>query len=659
MEKHDRYFVGKLAVLLILMMLCGVGLNAGMKYDSILINTSAQNNSDIKPIANNITLHISDFKTSLFEKHTLSIWIESLDKDTGGVIVNGVDTRNPFTPFTWDWGDGSIDDGFFPQNHTYIDRTRNYILKVISNYADGSADRAEVLIRFVPPKVDFKPLSSNVSVIIPNYMITLKSRLPGYRIPKLTYFDDSFFNVVNRTVVEYVLSIASEIQMDFANNDVYLINESFMQYLLRDVHFGGGYTLWYTDPIAFAMGDCMMRKSIPWSSLFHEMGHDVTLNSPANYFYGGKIDGNANAIFSESMAQIFQHSTAYEIINNAKVYGLSEDLVFEIKQSAISSIMMVKNAYEEYINSGMVFSSWNDPVTERDETFNTFMTLAYKFFEHAEKSGLGYRMPLKRMMMLLQTFCEEDKERYSQFENSPEAENFRATLMVTALSFAFEEDLREEFKRLNFPVDDKIYDELINRIKDTLMTNNLPSKPIVSGSNDGHKNISYTYTIVSVDLDNDSLQYFIDWGDGSNYTSKFIDGNTSLTVNHTWDRAGRYIVKVKAFDNETFSANSSYIVYIDSLEVDDIGYLIDIDSNGIYDRFHNKSSGLESNVGYKNGEYLIDGDGDNIWDYSFSEYSGLVKHVENRERKHTPSFEIILMLLATIFTLIWYVNKKK
>ena len=205
------------------------------------------------------------------------------------------------------------------------------------------------------------------------------------------------------------------------------------------------------------------------------------------------------------MAQIFQHSTAYEIINNAKVYGLSEDLVFEIKQSAISSIMMVKNAYEEYINSGMVFSSWNDPVTERDETFNTFMTLAYKFFEHAEKSGLGYRMPLKRMMMLLQTFCEEDKERYSQFENSPEAENFRATLMVAALSFAFEEDLREEFKRLNFPVDDKIYDELINRIRDTLMTNNFPSKPIVSGSNDGHKTISYTYTIVSVDLDNDSL----------------------------------------------------------------------------------------------------------------------------------------------------------
>ena len=38
------------------------------------------------------------------------------------------------------------------------------------------------------------------------------------------------------------------------------------------------------------------------------------------------IDGNANAIYSESMAQIFQHATGYEIVNNYDYYGLSEDL---------------------------------------------------------------------------------------------------------------------------------------------------------------------------------------------------------------------------------------------------------------------------------------------------------------------------------------------
>jgi len=441
-----------------------INVNAGMKEekeDSYMTNIFTQINDNKEFVTNNNTSPTFDFKNALFENHTLSICIESMNKDTGKVVVNGLDTREPSIPFTWEWGDGYNSSGFFPQSHIYVDRARNYILKVTSHYEDGGTDEAELLIRFVPPTIDFKPLSPNISVIIPDHMINLESRMPGYGIPRLTYFDDSFFTILNRTVVEYVLSIASEIQMDFANNNVYLINDSFIQYLLKD-YYGGAYTLWYTSPVAFVMWE-WGGGSIPWSSCFHEMGHDVTLNSPADYYYGGKIDGNANAIFSESMAQIFQHATAYEIINNAEKYGLGKDLVFEIKQSAISSIIIVKDSYEHYINSGMNFCSWNDPHTDDDETFNTFMTIAYKFFEHAEKSGLGYRMPLKRMTMLLQTFCEKDRARYSQFRNSIDAETFRATLMVAALSFAFEDDLREEFRSLNFPVNDEIYEELINR----------------------------------------------------------------------------------------------------------------------------------------------------------------------------------------------------
>ena len=41
----------------------------------------------------------------------------------------------------------------------------------------------------------------------------------------------------------------------------------------------------------------------------HEMGHNATLNSPADYYFGGKTDGPANAILSETIAQIFQHAT--------------------------------------------------------------------------------------------------------------------------------------------------------------------------------------------------------------------------------------------------------------------------------------------------------------------------------------------------------------
>jgi hypothetical protein len=192
------------------------------------------------------------------------------------------------------------------------------------------------------------------------------------------------------------------------------------------------------------------------------MGHNFTLNSPANYYYGGKIDGNANAIFSESMANIFAHTTAYDILNNPLAYGFDTYLALEIKQSAISSIMITRNAYENYLGTGKVFHSWNDLGVPGDETFDTFMTIAYKFCAHAEDGGLGYRIPLQKMMALLQHFNENWSNRYDQNNNTPEADTFRATLMVASLSYAFSTDLRAEFKDLNFPIDDDIYNELIN-----------------------------------------------------------------------------------------------------------------------------------------------------------------------------------------------------
>jgi hypothetical protein len=118
----------------------------------------------------------------------------------------------------------------------------------------------------------------------------------------------------------------------------------------------------------------------------------------------------------------------------------------------------------------MDFSSWDDPAIPTDETFGTFMTVAHSFFVHAEDSGLGYRVPLKRMMNLLQEFGERDRERYSQYSNTPAAETFRATLMVAALSYGFGEDLRTEFRGLRFPINDEVYNELIQRAGTTRMS---------------------------------------------------------------------------------------------------------------------------------------------------------------------------------------------
>ncbi len=411
-----------------------------------------------------------DFKRQLFEEpSTLSLSIDTLNESTGYVKVNGGDSQCPTTPFTWDWGDSNVTSGFFPQEHIYSDVGRNYILSVTSHYSSETTDTKDLVIRFTEPSITPIALPDNIAVTIPSSMVSLTSRWPGYGIPgDLTYFDNTFFTVVPRSVVEYIFWVAAAYQMELVNNDVVLINGRFQQVLLRDPDFGGMYSLWYTSPVSFGAGDYAFEGTIQYSSFFHEMGHNFTLNSPASYHYGGNTDGSASTMYSETMAQIFQHATAYEIINNNSDYGFGEVLTTEIKHSAENSMWIVRNSYEDYINGGKNFCSWNDPSTSTDETFNTFMTIAYKFFEHAENDGMGYEKPLQRMMELLQMFDEEKREQYDPEHNSTSGATFRATLMVAAISYGFGTDLRGEFAALNFPIDDAIYENLYSSVPVTL-----------------------------------------------------------------------------------------------------------------------------------------------------------------------------------------------
>jgi hypothetical protein len=64
-------------------------------------------------------------------------------------------------------------------------------------------------------------------------------------------------------------------------------------------------------------------------------------------------------------------------------------------------------------------------------------------------------------MAFLQQFNPAWEKGFSARSNSQQAERFRATLACAALSRAFEQDLRPEFRELRFPIDDEVYKELI------------------------------------------------------------------------------------------------------------------------------------------------------------------------------------------------------
>jgi hypothetical protein len=407
-----------------------------------------------------------DFKAELFGEPTrINANIVTQTVTTGYVRINGVATGLAAQPL-WDFGDGKVVGSWFPAEHTYAPPRSNYIVRVTGFFTDGVTNWTEVLVRFAQPVISPVPLPAQLGVTIPTNYIALLSRMPGYGFSStLTNFDDSFFSTnLPRAAVEYLLSVAATVQNDLANSNVFLVDGGFRQRVLRDPAFGGMYSIWYSSPVAFGSGDYGFQGTPGYTSFFHEMGHNVSLNFPAGYYYGGKIDGNANAIYSETLAQIFQHATAYEIINHAAAYGLPPDLVFDIHQSARGSMAGVRQAYEDYLSSGTNFFSWNDPATPADGTFNTFMTLAYKFCAHAETAGQGYRLPTQRLMRLLAVFNPDLCQQYDQQHNTPAADQFRATLLVTALSYAFQSDLRSEFRALRFPISDAVHDQLMGLV---------------------------------------------------------------------------------------------------------------------------------------------------------------------------------------------------
>lgn len=394
---------------------------------------------------------------------TLHVRVEHVERSTGLVVVEGGDARRPTTPFAWQWGDGTSTTGFFPQSHAYTNRARDYVVSVTAFYEGGATGTAETVVWFVPPMLRAVPVPESARVRVATAPQDLLSRQPGYGFsPQLAHFEGTDLGSVPPATIEAVLTAATSVGLDLLNQNVELPGGGFRQVMLRD-RGGGFYSLWYSTPVAFAAG-ASLTGEVPWTSCFHEIGHNLTLNSPAAFRFGGKTDGNANGILSETLAQIFQHAIALELIHRSAEFGLGPELVADLRRSALTSMGIVVSAHRRYLEERRGFQSWDQPDTPRDETFDTFMTLVFEFCLHAERAGQGYRVPVQRLMQALQLFDADWLRRYDPAHDTPAAASFRATLWVAALSHAFHRDLRDEFVPLGFPVDQPTLLELSARM---------------------------------------------------------------------------------------------------------------------------------------------------------------------------------------------------
>ncbi len=191
------------------------------------------------------------------------------------------------------------------------------------------------------------------------------------------------------------------------------------------------------------------------------------------------------------------------------------------------------------------------------------------------------------------------------------------------------------------------------------VANTPPSNPTVTGETYGNKNVEYSFSAVSTDLDNDSISYNFDWGDNTTNTTDYLPNNIPVTILHSWGSSGIYTINVTASDNQTISGNTKLIILIDAQYFGDMGYLLDTDSDGIFDIFQNVSTLIETTVELKDENYYIDTDGDDDWDYTYNKKTGTITKFTEEPVSEVPWTVIVVIVVALIIiSLIVYFFKK-
>jgi hypothetical protein len=202
-----------------------------------------------------------------------------------------------------------------------------------------------------------------------------------------------------------------------------------------------------------------------------------------------------------------------------------------------------------------------------------------------------------------------------------------------------------------------------------ILTGNYPpSKPAVDGPISGMRNITYEFSAISVDQENETIQYVFNWGDGNSTTTEYFPSGNITYQTHFWTHYGEYVVTVQAFDNATGSEIEYHTILIDILPIDDIikGFLINEDNEETYDIFDNSDTQNKTAVKIENGTYLIDSNGDGKWDYAFNKRKGISTYVNYLYTKYydkfandTPGFETLTLLLAIALLCIVTMKKRR
>ena len=184
-------------------------------------------------------------------------------------------------------------------------------------------------------------------------------------------------------------------------------------------------------------------------------------------------------------------------------------------------------------------------------------------------------------------------------------------------------------------------------------TNYPPTQPVINGTTRGTKNKTYAFTVSSTDADNDSIQYNITWGDGTENTSVLLPNGTIASFSHSWASAGKYHIAVTASDTTAISKDTTFTVFIDVHFVGTLGFLLDMTGDGIYDSFVANATGTPIVVQrLANGSYLLDINNNGKVTYLYNPTTGSLSLMATTSNTNTLNTSLILGMIISIILII-------
>ena len=91
----------------------------------------------------------------------------------------------------------------------------------------------------------------------------------------------------------------------------------------------------------------------------------------------------------------------------------------------------------------------------------------------------------------------------------------------------------------------------------------------------------------------------------------------------------------------------------------DGGFAVDIDGDGIHDKFYNSNNGIITTINVKDdGTYLLDVNGDGKWNYIYNPLSDSIESYEEKSSEEFPWIPVIIgLIILIIFTAVYLLFK--